>query len=106
MSEITRPWTAGNWLLDISTCSIVTTTIPSDGGDIICCEPDAPASNERWLANARLIAAAPDMAEALMGCLDSLEYVQRALPSSSGYGVRDDRIELARSALRKAGVEI
>lgn len=66
MSEIKRPWTPGPWLVDVFTSSVIAREVPDDGGDIICCEPDAEASADKWHANARLISAAPEMAEALL----------------------------------------
>jgi hypothetical protein len=53
-------------------------------------------------ANERLIAAAPDLLDALRGCLDSLEYVARLDPTLVGYGVRAERITAARAAIAKA----
>jgi hypothetical protein len=37
--------------------------------------------------------------EALEDCIDSLEYVNRTHPESSGWGVRSERISKARDAL-------
>jgi hypothetical protein len=60
-------------------------------------------SREEMKANARLIAAAPDLLEALKGALDSLLYVQSEYGDQvGGWGVRDDRIRKAREAIAKA----
>jgi hypothetical protein len=53
-------------------------------------------------ANARLIAAAPDLLEALADCLETLEYVSYAQPDLVGYGVRAGRAAAARAAIAKA----
>lgn len=54
------------------------------------------------LHNARLIASAPDLLDALCGALDSLEYVEQVMPGKVGYGVRQERIAKARAAIAKA----
>lgn len=54
------------------------------------------------LANAKLIAAAPDLLDALTDTLDSLEYVRANHPDVSGCGVREERIEKAKAAIAKA----
>jgi len=41
--------------------------------------------------------------EALEDCIDSLEYVNRTHPESSGWGVRSERISKARDALAAIG---
>ena len=52
--------TPGPWIIE--TYSVVASNTPVDGGDIIC---EAPLifddSMRRWQANARLIAAAPEL---------------------------------------------
>jgi hypothetical protein len=59
--------------------------------------------HNRREANARLIAAAPDLLEALKGALGSLLYVQYEYGDQvGGWGVRDDRIRKAREAITKA----
>lgn len=59
--------TPGPWKTDF-TCppeAVVAVNTPDDGGDIICNAPDdAEDSMRRWKANARLIAAAPELLEA------------------------------------------
>ena len=61
MAEFTK----GPWVIDAFTKSVVAMRVPDDGGDIICSKPDGDASASRWNANASLIAAAPDLYEAL-----------------------------------------
>jgi len=52
--------------------------------------------------DARLIAASPELLEALKACLHALEYVERKAPDLGGWGVRHDRIKAARAAIAKA----
>jgi len=49
-----------------------------------------------------LHAAHARMREALEDCVDSLEYVERNAPTLSGYGVRQDRIKAAKTALSES----
>ncbi len=52
---------------------------------------------------------ADKLTQALDACaaaLDSLEYVERALPKSVGWGVRQERIIQLRAALRANGREV
>lgn len=58
-------FTKGPWTYSERTDSVIAFDTPDDGGDIICCPPDADASYSRWPQNRRLIAAAPDLFEAL-----------------------------------------
>lgn len=106
MSEQTHtpgPWTA------IRNCSFWEVQpvnggeegIPFCIGDVCASEPGDPDSG-RQEANARLFAAAPDLLEALKEAIDSLRYVNDALPETSGYGVRHERIEKGLSAINKA----
>ena len=53
-------------------------------------------------ADARLMAAAPELLEALKAAVDSLQYVNDSLPLTSGYGVRHERIEKGLAAIAKA----
>lgn len=39
--------------------------------------------------------------EALKGCVESLEYVERALPQMTGWGVRQQRIEEAKNLIEE-----
>lgn len=68
----------------------------------IVCLVSGSTSNESVIADARLIAAAPELLEVLRDALDSLDYVERTLPGLSGYGVRQERIQKARAAIAKA----
>ena len=61
------------------------------------------AGNQRAYADRRKIDAHDALVAALRDTLDSLEYVNRAHPGISGYGVRTDRIRAARAALKFAG---
>lgn len=65
--------TPGPWINE--TYSVVASNTPVDGGDIIC---EAPLifddSMRRWQANARLIAAAPELLDALKAIRDGWEH--------------------------------
>ena len=72
-----------------------------------------PVANATWLgdgridelnANARLIAAAPDMFEALQDALGDLEYLKNA-PESAYARPDDETIKAVRAAIAKAGGE-
>jgi hypothetical protein len=72
------PWTPGPWV--VTTCMdywIEPANAPKDGqfhGIALCGDVSWPDSDEKqpqWEANARLIAAAPDLAEALDGVLQA-----------------------------------
>ena len=58
-----------------------------------------------FVAAKRIAAAlnAAGVVEALEDCIDSLEYVNRAHPEASGWGVRSERIAKARAALAAIG---
>jgi len=49
-----------------------------------------------------LVAAAPKLLQACGDALDSLEYIERAHPGLSGYGVRQGSIAQLRAAIAKA----
>lgn len=60
-------------------------------------------SEEELIANATLAQAAPELLEALRGCLNSLEHVQRENHLAvSGSAVREQRIKEAQYAIAKA----
>src|SRR5574343_1614379 len=60
--------TKGEWEIDPDdNYSITAKQAPDDGGDIICMAPlEWEDSMKRWEANAKLIAAAPELLEALI----------------------------------------
>lgn len=59
-------------------------------GNIVCCNATVP--------DARLIAAAPDMAEALRACINAVDYAAVRWAGS------DESLKLARASLAKAGL--
>lgn len=88
------PWAWG--LDDVDAIWAVTT--PPDGGNIICEPPSAGvASLARWPANARLIAAAPDLLEALTWALAEVEGRTRTEEDQ-----REACLDRARAAIAKA----
>lgn len=88
-------WTPGKWSAD-------GWSVSSDEGvgDIVCEKPGFAASYKYWPANARLIAAAPDLVEALAeleGCVSGYLY------ELGDAGTVDAACAKARAALAKAG---
>ena len=75
--------TPGRWALSEDGERVITLTCPEDGGDIICEFPDADSSNVRWEANARLIASAPSLLEALQEARLQLEYLEDRWPTGT-----------------------
>lgn len=75
MSE--AKYTPGPWAFETDcNCDwVYTTQTPEDGGDIICMPPDMDDSFKRWPANRALIAASPDLLEALQILLFDFESV-------------------------------
>ena len=89
--------TKGEWKLhkDVHHSWIYTEQTPEDGGDVICEAPtDADASLKRWEANAKLIAAAPEM-------LDALNKLAAYLIHDE-YAHKDGLINLIENAINKA----
>jgi hypothetical protein len=83
-------------------------TIVGPAGNVVaeCCgysvkaiDPAQQAQGGRE-ANAQLIAAAPELAEACKAALSTMEWAQRSVP---GTDLRSDILKL-RAALRKAGL--
>jgi hypothetical protein len=67
---------------------------------------DISVMMDAWL-EANALNAQAGVVEALEDCIDSLEYVNRTHPESSGWGVRSERISKARDALAAVkGVEL
>jgi hypothetical protein len=65
-------FTPGPWIYDEGSDSVASLFTLDDGGDIICSSPGAEKSEARWPANRALIAAAPDLYEALTECVKRL----------------------------------
>ncbi len=88
--------TPGPWHHDTHTQNVVATVTPEDGGDIICTEPseggDSP-SRRRWDANARLIAAAPDLLAALEECTELMETIHKSAISRARAAIAKSRGE-------------
>lgn len=58
--------TPGYWKVIAGNIGVESIICPDDGGNVICIEPEGlTASLTRWPANAQLIAAAPELLEAL-----------------------------------------
>ncbi len=92
--------TPGPWIANRHTSvphDVTAVNSPADGGDIIC---EAPAefkdSMRRWAANSQLIAAAPDLLEALKRCENFIANTEGELGLTLNSG------ELARAAIAKA----
>lgn len=95
MAEFTK----GPWGIDAFTKNVVAIDVPDDGGDIICSEPDGDASASRWHENASLIAAAPDLYEALQTCILQIEYLHGKFKET---GSGNAALAAARYAISKA----
>ena len=92
----------GRWLQSISTddAGLVSWDVRSHNGIAICSgygrlSPNFP-SNDEGIANARLIAAAPALLEALKDAISGLRYIRHA--HGELYGVGWDRVEASASA--------
>jgi hypothetical protein len=110
-------FTPGPWEVETfgDYSSIYTKSAPANGGDIICNSPDPVeerSSFEHWQANARLIAAAPELMSALVALLRETNNIEvlgewEALDINfkSRKTVRakvDEVISQARAAIKKA----
>lgn len=73
------------------------------GIPIHCCLEDVPANYAEGMANARLISAAPDMAEALRDLLEDYQFAASEWDRDAR-AQADLLIEQARAALAKAGL--
>lgn len=87
-------WTPGPWL--------ITEQDPPEihGNDerrTVVCITTAPRSNEWNMADARLIAAAPELAEALADCVEALGHLQDSL----AVRVNPPTLEAARALLAR-----
>lgn len=100
MSEIERPWTAGPWLVEQLTVYSLTDEISPENRWWAGLQTQHDnASRAELVANAKLISAAPDLAEALHSLLIALDGDKSR--SRDYYHER----KAARTALRKAGME-
>jgi hypothetical protein len=76
-----------------------------EGGSIADCEPPGPwMSDGEADANAQLIAAAPDLVEALKACV--IETVDYMTINELGDPEQQHNVKQARAALAKAGVTL
>jgi hypothetical protein len=107
---VTQQHTPGPWRLSEDEERIRALDCPADGGDIICEYPDAEMSNARWPANARLIAASPEIKDALEEAYRFITQPLRMDTSASGAKTATYRIDgynaltsKLRAALAKAG---
>lgn len=93
-------WTTGPWMVVGTSAKtwIKSEITPDDGGDIICEAPDCWGdSMRRWQANARLIAAAPDLYNALDQAVTSM--------LDSGYSKESVVVRECLRVIAKARVE-
>ena len=75
--------TPGPWIIE--TYSVVASNTPVDGGDIICeAQLIFDDSMRRWQANARLIAAAPELLAALKDAREYIRQLLDAMPHEAG----------------------
>lgn len=110
----TQPaFTPGPWhIAEGGVCAVV---CPEDGANVICLEPERvmAASLAKWPENARLIAAAPDLLEALAFYADETAWNQPPVKAiahellgpayeNQASKVRLDRGRIARAAIAKA----
>ena len=95
---MTQP-TPGPWMINQETQEVYAEPDPKGPSIVVadCCNANAPDSDKEQEANARLIAAAPELLEALANALENIEgcLVGQDLPSMI---IRDK----ARAAIRKA----
>lgn len=102
-----RPWTAGEWYSHRVGWSSVYIESPIGGGqvqEIAVCGPTAFGTDQQD-ANARLISAAPDLAEALIAATKFLTWCIEQTPLGPAPMTGPEALEQARAALAKAGVE-
>jgi hypothetical protein len=93
--------TPGPW----GTCSTFVCTGTGGEGYIVAdCEQPIPASLGECEANARLIAAAPELAKAVRELLDAYAPGAQATVNSCGEGYLHSSVRNARAAMEKAGV--
>lgn len=91
--------TKGEWEIDPDdNYSITAKQAPDDGGDIICMAPlEWEDSMKRWEANAKLIAAAPELLEALNNLVNKFGSVKQV----KELGIENELID-AINAINKA----
>jgi len=93
--------TAGPWLREIGTCEVW--YVQTQDGTPIAIVERGELDGEEHLANANLIAAAPDMAEALRGLFEHCAMVHKHWGDNCNRKEADAAIQAARAALEKAG---
>jgi hypothetical protein len=106
MSAHTKgPWTAGHFSSVVG-LPVMAQPDPTSNSVVIC---GVRGDRETAEANARLIAAAPDLLEALRslvadlgGCWDAFEPALREAISNTNYNIVQMRLAAARAALARA----
>ena len=94
-------WKSGPWEV-LDDPDGLRVTLDGDRDGLTVCE--FPFDWEADHANARLISAAPDLAEALTGLIGLIELIIPTLEGTQRIGVEDNhRLKDARAALAKAG---
>lgn len=97
-----RKWTPGPWTVEAFHAGTALRAIVAGKAlDIVAMtgDPDKPSAEERQEADACLIAAAPQMAEALRALVEAVEQI-----GMDGDNATEPLLD-ARAALRAAGVE-